>query len=302
MLSTSGAQEYSRIPQYPLSVPNKTTLASVIVHGSSVGTRTITAAAEQPEPKSDGVRVEDSGPRRNLQMLTKLEPPELNEDYYPIVIVSTLKAFTLLERPLVFSDGPEATELFPLRRDVESANHQRLMRLQTPSFEFNADDSGAVSDPERRRRLLANVPAPSHIILRVGAQVMLVKNRDQDLVNGSVGFVVGFTDPDAEVIDDRRTLVDDPAFLAPGARAFPLVSFSVPGGGVREILVLPELFTVQLPSGQVQVSRFQVYVALSRAVSMDGLQVLHFSPEKVRAHPRVIAWCMAMAARNEAPL
>lgn len=34
----------------------------------------------------------------------------------------------------------------------------------------------------------------------------------------------------------------------------------------------------------------QAYVALSRATSMDGLQVLNFNPRKVTAHPKVKAF------------
>jgi len=34
----------------------------------------------------------------------------------------------------------------------------------------------------------------------------------------------------------------------------------------------------------------QIYVALSRATSLEGLQVLRFDPHKVRAHPEVIQW------------
>ena len=34
----------------------------------------------------------------------------------------------------------------------------------------------------------------------------------------------------------------------------------------------------------------QAYVALSRATSLDGLQVLNFDPRKVLAHPRVTEW------------
>ncbi|CAD6925432.1 unnamed protein product, partial [Tilletia controversa] len=34
----------------------------------------------------------------------------------------------------------------------------------------------------------------------------------------------------------------------------------------------------------------QAYVALSRATSLEGLQVLGFDPSKVMAHPRVINW------------
>lgn len=34
----------------------------------------------------------------------------------------------------------------------------------------------------------------------------------------------------------------------------------------------------------------QAYVALSRATSMDGLEIENFQPSKVQAHPRVLAW------------
>ncbi|KIK79627.1 hypothetical protein PAXRUDRAFT_160834, partial [Paxillus rubicundulus Ve08.2h10] len=34
----------------------------------------------------------------------------------------------------------------------------------------------------------------------------------------------------------------------------------------------------------------QSYVALSRAASLDGLQVLRFDPKKVMAHSKVIEW------------
>lgn len=34
----------------------------------------------------------------------------------------------------------------------------------------------------------------------------------------------------------------------------------------------------------------QAYVALSRATSLQGLQVLNFDPGKVNAHPKVAAW------------
>jgi len=34
----------------------------------------------------------------------------------------------------------------------------------------------------------------------------------------------------------------------------------------------------------------QAYVAISRATSMEGLEIESFQPSKVLAHPRVVAW------------
>ncbi|KAH8923287.1 hypothetical protein BT69DRAFT_1219260, partial [Atractiella rhizophila] len=38
----------------------------------------------------------------------------------------------------------------------------------------------------------------------------------------------------------------------------------------------------------------QSYVALSRATSLEGLQVLRFDPKKVLAHPKVVEWTKKM--------
>lgn len=38
----------------------------------------------------------------------------------------------------------------------------------------------------------------------------------------------------------------------------------------------------------------QSYVALSRAASMEGLQVLRFDAKKVMAHPKVIEWAKTL--------
>lgn len=49
-----------------------------------------------------------------------------------------------------------------------------------------------------------------------------------------------------------------------------------------------------LPRVKVDLARVfeagQSYVALSRAAALAGLQVLHFDPRRVRAHPKVLAW------------
>jgi ATP-dependent DNA helicase PIF1 len=106
------------------------------------------------------------------------------------------------------------------------------------------------------------------------------------------------------------------------ARKWPLVSFMQPDGSERHLLCQPETWKIELPNGEVQAQRQQVplilawalsihkaqgqtlqrvkvdlgkvfekgqaYVALSRAVSQDGLQVTRFEPRKVMVHPRVV--------------
>lgn len=103
---------------------------------------------------------------------------------------------------------------------------------------------------------------------------------------------------------------------------FPLVQFHAVDGSSRLMLCVAEPWKVELPTGEVQASREQLplilawalsihkaqgqtlervkvdlgkvfekgqaYVALSRATTQQGLQVLNFNANKVMAHPRVV--------------
>lgn len=256
---------------------------------------------------------------------------------------SSIAAFRGLNRPLNFDDDLDATELFPLRSEVEKANADRLVNLQGLTEVFEARDGGTIVDKAQRDKLLSNCMAPETITLKKGAQVMLIKNIDESLVNGSIGRVIGFMDEGefdkycineeayAQATDGvistqqtmskedlaRKRLTDN----LTTQRKFPLVRFAIADGTSRDLLCQPESWKVELPNGEVQASRSQVplilawalsihkaqgqtldrvkvdlgkvfekgqaYVALSRATSMAGLQVLRFDPRKVNAHEKV---------------
>lgn len=101
------------------------------------------------------------------------------------------KTFISLSRPLPMEDGLLPTELFPLRNEVERANASRLASLTGPSFKYEARDSGS-APPEKRAKLLDNMVATRLLELKQDSQVMLIKNVDESLVNGTVGKVLGF--------------------------------------------------------------------------------------------------------------
>ena len=80
-----------------------------------------------------------------------------------------------------------------MRHEVERANSTRLAALQTPPISYDARDSGTAA-PDKRKAVLAGMMVPERLVLKKGAQVMLVKNVDDQrgLVNGAVGRVLGF--------------------------------------------------------------------------------------------------------------
>ena len=210
---------------------------------------------------------------------------------------------------------------------------------------FSALDGGTITDTTQRDKLLANCMAPQQINLKKGAQVMLIKNLDDGLVNGSIGKVIAFMDErtydhyveeedqfqpigsaetDDETLNAARQKIQsmtNKENSANTSQVWPLVRFPQSDGSSRDLLCVRESWKIELPNGEVQASRSQVplilawalsihkaqgqtlervkvnlskifekgqaYVALSRATSREGLQIMNFSPQKVMAHDKV---------------
>jgi ATP-dependent DNA helicase PIF1 len=185
--------------------------------------------------------------------------------------------------------------------------------------------------------------APRTLELKKGAQVMLIKNIDDTLVNGSLGTVIEFLsegsfgllgDIDGSGSGDEADSKFKKRMKAfnrdldekvnQDGKMYPRVRFHAVDGSSRDLLCIPEEWKVELPTGEVQASRKQLplilawalsihkaqgqtlervkvdlgkvfekgqaYVALSRATTQQGLQVLRFQKDKVMAHPRVIGF------------
>ena len=118
----------------------------------------------------------------------------LNELRQGFITPFAIESFRALSRSIVSSDSDlPPTELFPMRHEVERANSTRLAALQSPPISYDARDSGSAA-PDKRKAVLAGMMVPERLVLKNGAQVMLVKNVDDQrgLVNGAVGRVLGF--------------------------------------------------------------------------------------------------------------
>lgn len=219
---------------------------------------------------------------------------------------AAITIFESLTRPLAEDAGIIPTELFPLRAEVERANYTRLKALPSHTREFLSRDSGT-AQPERRATVLSNMVAQDKVHLKVDAQVMLVKNVDEVLVNGSVGRVLGFFTAaevagagaagevskggsgvirDVRVEEDGRTPVKKmvekenekpksegkPKSMDGGcAEMFPLIEFRTPQG--KEIvLVGRDEFRVEDNEGNVIARRVQVPLVLAWAMSIHKSQ------------------------------
>lgn len=231
-------------------------------------------------------------------------------------------------------------------------------------YKYDALDTGTIQDLAMREKLLANMMAPKTLELKKGAQVMLIKNIDDALVNGSLGKVTAFmTEKTFEIYQnhpelfeegssqvDLENLDDETRSRFSSIRAqysskkkessaadgteLPYVQFTLADGTCRGMLVQPEEWKVELPTGEVQAQRQQLplilawalsihkaqgqtlervkidlkrvfekgqaYVALSRATTQAGLEVHNFDKTKVMAHPRVAQFYDSLYSVNQA--
>jgi ATP-dependent DNA helicase PIF1 len=139
--------------------------------------------------------------------------------------------------------------------------------LRGESKTYYAKDGGLASG-EQRQKLLDNFMAQQVLHVTVGAQVMLIKNIDETLVNGSMGIVVEFREPsvydrnfagESQEVTPKVGVVKALA-LDESRNKRPVVDFNVPGGGIRQVLLEPETWKIELPNGDIQASRTQVRV------------------------------------------
>jgi ATP-dependent DNA helicase PIF1 len=284
----------------------------------------------------------------------------LNEMRLGMLSQDSIAKFKALQRPTQFDDNIEPTELFPTRNEVDKANNTRMHSLPGAIHSFRAEEGGAITNQQQRDKLLSNCMAPQVLELKKDVQVMLIKNMDENLVNGSLGKVIGFMSEttyslcqnegidvdsalnfDSKAMDDPfgfKTLDDEDgdsesvqrkkkrilklrAMSAETTQLWPLVRFTTATGLHIDRLVTREKWSFEQPDGEVQAYRKQVplilayaisihkaqgqtlsrvrvdlgrvfekgqaYVALSRATSREGLQILRFDARKVMAHPKV---------------
>ena len=223
-------------------------------------------------------------------------------------------------------DGIKATRLHARNCDVTKENLDELRKIENQiEHTFRATDSVECEDnaPHFAAEKLWRNPffqqciAESELTLKIGAQVMLIKNessrdRRQRLVNGSRGTVVGFCIPDQKEGSDK-----DDTYGFGGVKAYPKVRFRngvekivtpvefssrLAGIGtcIRHAVPLKLAWAITMHKSQgmtldyVKVdlsgvfSNAQAYVALSRASDENGLELLGFCPKKVRADPRAL--------------
>lgn len=178
----------------------------------------------------------------------------------------SITALKSLARPVQYDDNIRATEMyaiepsvdlfltsilrFPTRAQVSASNAARLAELSSTKHIFTSIDS---KQDSTNAKAFESLMAPESLTLMKGAQVMLVRNIDHSLVNGSIGTVVGFA--------LSSSFPDRPKGTKPGRHGFstlwPVVEFKISPGLKRTEILEPWKWEIQI-NKQVIASRIQV--------------------------------------------
>ena len=175
----------------------------------------------------------------------------------------------------------EAIDLHTTNVDVNALNLERLAKIDSPAVTYTAEEWG---DEWDLKALDKNCLAPRELELKVGAQVMLLKNLEVEsgLANGTIGKVVDLPTkgkkwqhgPTVEFRNGQTRLLDRATWSVKIGRETVAERIQIP-------LRLAYAITVHKAQGmsldkiRVHLGGIfedgQAYVALSRARTLDGL-------------------------------
>ena len=198
-------------------------------------------------------------------------------------------------------DDIRPTVLCTHNSQAEEINSAEMNQIPGRGKKYVMKGSGNDTHLEFLRK---NCRALEELVLKEGAQVMMLKNSLQKdgISNGSLGIVEEFTDKGFPVVrftNGKKIAIDPEEWLA--EEYDPVEEVMVVKASVRQIPLLPAwAITIHKSQGmtldRVQCDlgnafeEGQVYVALSRVKSLEGLYLKHFNPLLIKANARVVAF------------
>jgi ATP-dependent DNA helicase PIF1 len=225
----------------------------------------------------------------------------------------------LTDSEVSVSDGDKelgkikATLLYPLKKDVHRINNVELKKLVdqgNKSHTYNSMDfvvnrkskAPAVLRSSHTDVLDKCTNSPPHLVLAVGAQVMLTKNKsvEEGLVNGSRGVVLEINELHCPIV-----MFDNGVQLTITPEAFEVESGDSLITRKQVPLILAWALTIHKCQGATLTNVItdlsdifgyaQAYVTLSRVKSLEGLFIKSINYGKIACNPKVRTYYNSLA-------
>lgn len=198
-------------------------------------------------------------------------------------LVSTrLKANSINTHFYSTLDGAEHTHVIEQHSDLEMTESEQKVRSSFSALQINYE----------LNHLQKNIQCLDSIALKVGTVVMCTVNmKNTSICNGSQGVVVGFSSDTYPIVKFKYTNME----ITPHTWK----SEHIPGIGVSQLpLIYAWAMTIHKSQGSTLTTALidvgdsifecgQIYVALSRVTSLDGLFMTEFNPEKIKINKKV---------------
>ena len=235
-----------------------------------------------------------------------------------------LKGYLNREHKSEDSDTPIIpTKLFPIKARVDHVNNTMFEQLEETIYTFDCEikenigkylDSTNIFTPdivekckimsqsEKEKEieyLLNNIPCAKTIQLKKGATIMCTYNIDMDngICNGSQGVIIDIKGDNPEnftpVVKFHNGIVLTIAKQYWQSEEYPCIAIGQIPLCLAYALTIHKMQGTTLTMAEIDIGRTvfeygQIYVALSRIKSLEGLYLLNFHPQKVKANPKVI--------------
>lgn len=197
--------------------------------------------------------------------------------------------------------GIKPTKLFPLNWNVDQVNEEALDNLTTEDtqfFEYNMDIKvyEYVKDKQLVIEKFKKYCTASEVLqLCIGAQVILLYNLDLEakLANGSRGVVIGFVNelPLVKFLNGVERIIDYHIWEVEEMDVKILQMIQIP-------LKLAYAISIHMCQGcsldcvEVDLTNVfeygQAYTALSRVRNLQGLSIIGYDVNKIKAHPKAL--------------
>lgn len=228
------------------------------------------------------------------------------------IVNADVSNYFLKTQAHVFPEGVTPVKLLSTNREVENMNQAKLDSMKEIPEEVYTARIEAKND-FLRKKIIQDVVAMEILRLKVGCQVMLLRNQKGIYVNGSMGEYLGFErlrDENGAFIDCLKVRLFDNGLVVHVDRAEWTIEKTK--NGVKDV----EASFVQFPvkvgyaitihkSQGMSIDFLEVnlakcfadgmaYVALSRARKYEGLKVLNWNPRAVKCNQKAFNYYMGL--------
>lgn len=218
------------------------------------------------------------------------------------------KSYTVLKERVGIEYPSNITQLVSTRLKADTINNQYYSTLNTLEHTYKIEQNTDLEMTESEQHIRSsitsqqityelnhlqkNIQCPPTIALKIGTVVMSTINmKNTPICNGSQGIVTGFSSDSFPIVQFKHTSI----VIKPHVWK----SEHIPGIGVSQLpLIYAWAMTIHKSQGSTLTNALidvgdsifecgQIYVALSRVTSLEGLFMTEFNPEKIKINKKV---------------